>query len=165
MITYLAGQVSLYPKPKSLGGILVCDGWIQHVDPAKTPVRLEMWEGRVTGITGGRPALQLDEWLASHADPEVYAGSHLSLGLNALVREPASVVAAERQLGSLVLGLGAQPPGLGIFGESRVRTAIHTDLIAEGITLQVGATALIENGRLRAVEALSSAERDPWQAD
>ena len=96
---------------------------------------------------------------------KVYAGSHLSLGLNALVREPASVVAAERQLGSLVLGLGAQPPGLGIFGESRVRTAIHTDLIAEGITLQVGATALIENGRLRAVEALSSAERDPWQAD
>ena len=154
-ITYLAGQVSLYPRRDTLSGRVIGDGVLQHVARDGTPVSLKIEAGRVVEIEGGTSAGVLRDWRTAHGDPDVFAASRLSLGLNPCVAEASGLVTTGHE-GAFVLGLGSQPPGLGIFGASRVRTAIHTDLISTRITLKTESAVPIDDGRVQVRAAPSS---------
>ncbi|WP_163427377.1 hypothetical protein [Eubacterium pyruvativorans] len=124
----LGGQISWSPIESTINGTLVFDGAIwppNDLCVLHEPVRLEIKDGVVTKISGGKEADRLSEWMASFNDPACYRVAHYSLGFNPGVTSPTGrIVEDERVFGGMEFGIGSQ--GAAIMGE-KWDAPSHTD--------------------------------------
>jgi len=148
--TYVGGQVSWYPDPETIGGILVFDGSIwppEEIGLINTPIKLRIDRGEVTEVDGGREANVLKQWFESWKNPNIYRLAHFSYGLNPGARLTGNILEDERVFGCLEVGIGAQPPSLGIFKiDPAEATSGHTDAIMLNATVEVDGQVIEKDG-------------------
>ncbi len=149
-LSFPGGQVSWYPSPDTIHGKMVFDGSIwppEGIGLIKTPIELTIESGRVTAVEGGGDAQILKRWFESWDNPHIYDLAHLSYGLNPGARLTGNILEDERVFGCVEIGIGAQPPSLGIFDVS-VEEAVdgHTDAIMLNPTVTLDGTVIEEDG-------------------
>lgn len=124
----LPGQISWCPMEETINGTIVFDGALwppANIAKLSSPVTLEVKDGTVISIEGGREADIFREWLASYNDPNCYRVAHYSLGFNPGVTAPTGrIVEDERVFGGAEFGIGSQ--GAAIMGE-KWDAPSHTD--------------------------------------
>jgi leucyl aminopeptidase (aminopeptidase T) len=152
-ITFPGGQVSWYPRPESIHGKMVLDGSIwppEEIGLIRTPIELTVRSGVVTRVDGGAEARILDAWFRRWDNPHIYDLAHLSYGLNPGARLTGNILEDERVFGCAEVGIGAQPPSLGIF-EVPAAEAVsgHTDAIMLRPTVTLDGMILEEEGQFR----------------
>lgn len=132
------GQISWCPMESTINGKLVFDGALwppANIAKLHEPVSLNIVNGVVTDIEGGKEADIFREWLASYNNPNCYRLAHYSLGFNPGVMSPTGrIVEDERVFGGAEFGIGSQ--GASIMGE-KWDAPSHTDgtLLKPTITL------------------------------
>jgi len=107
----LPGQVSWLPVEASMQGTLIADGILyppSEVGILNETVRFDVESGRITGISGGREARLLQNWLDVLNDPTMMRIAHVSYGFNPGIPVPTGrVVEDERAFGDVDFGWGA----------------------------------------------------------
>jgi len=148
--TYPGGQVSWYPAPETINGTLVFDGSMwppEEIGLIGTPIELMIEEGEITAIEGGREAKLLERWFESWKNPNIYKLAHLSYGLNPGARLTGNILEDERVFGCLEVGIGAQPPALGIFEvDPAEATSGHTDATMLNPTVELDGEVIEKDG-------------------
>ncbi|WP_016699595.1 hypothetical protein [Actinoalloteichus spitiensis] len=144
----LAGQISWNPLEETQQGVLVFDGAVWPPDELgllRTPVRMPVKDGVVTGIEGDADATVFRRWMEGLDDPNMFRIAHWSLGFNPGVLRPTGrIVEDERVFGCVELGLGTK--GAWIGGEPWVAAA-HTDGSLLNPTIYLDGEAIEVDGR------------------
>jgi leucyl aminopeptidase (aminopeptidase T) len=141
------GQVDWAPLERTIDGTIVFDGSVNPPDGLgllSEPIRLDVREGVVVRVRGGRPAKVYDRWLSELGDENMYRLAHLCYGCNPGARLTGKVLEDERVWGVLEWGLGNQSQ---IFGALGTRAVSHSDGITLRPTLEADGELVIRNGR------------------
>jgi leucyl aminopeptidase (aminopeptidase T) len=142
---FLGGQICFVPDFDSINGKLVFDGTI--APPCgflKAPVILEVNNGRVVKISGGRQSEELRKWLEGFKDPNMFRLAHGCYGFNPGARLCGNVLEDERIWGSTEWGMGylspvdAPPDG--------IQAKSHMDGICLTSTIWLDDLLLVEDG-------------------
>lgn len=143
----LIGQVDWAPLEESIEGTIAFDGSVNPPDELgllKHPVRLQIKEGKVIGVTGGREAAIYERWLKSFNDDNMLRLAHLSYGCNPGARLTGNVLEDERIFGVLEWGLGNQS---GTFEAENIYASSHSDGITLKPTLEADGELIISAGK------------------
>ena len=143
----LLGQVDWAPLEGSIEGTIVFDGSVNPPDELgllKGPIKMQVKEGRVVRVLGGREATIYDKWLQSFKDENMLRLAHLSYGCNPGARLTGNVLEDERIWGVLEWGLGNQS---GTFGAANIVASSHSDGITLKPTLEADDQLIIKNGK------------------
>jgi 2,5-dihydroxypyridine 5,6-dioxygenase len=143
----LLGQVDWAPLEESIEGTIVFDGSVNPPDGLgllKGPVRLEIREGRVVRVSGGREASVYEKWLRSFKDENMLRLAHLSYGCNPGAKLTGNVLEDERIWGVLEWGLGNQS---GTFEAANIVAISHSDGLTLRPTLEADGVLIIKNGK------------------
>jgi len=148
--TYPGGQVSWYPSAESINGTMVFDGSMwppEELGLIHEPIRLTIEKGRVTAVEGGTEARSLKRWFEGFSNPHIYELAHISYGLNPGARLTGNILEDERVFGCVEVGIGAQPPALGIFQvDPAEAVAGHTDAIMLNPTVTLDGIVIEKDG-------------------
>lgn len=161
--TYPGGQVSWYPSPESINGTMAFDGSMwppEDIGLIQEPIRLTIKSGRVTDVEGGTQAHVLKRWFEGFDNPHIYDLAHISYGLNPGARLTGNILEDERVFGCVEVGIGAQPPALGIFQvDPSEAVAGHTDAIMLNPTVELDGVVIEKDGVFQQSDLLSIIER------
>jgi leucyl aminopeptidase (aminopeptidase T) len=161
--TYPGGQISWYPSAESIQGTMVFDGSMwppENIGLIQEPIRLTIKDGRVTDVQGGNEARILKRWFESFDNPHIYDLAHISYGVNPGAQLTGNILEDERVFGCVEVGIGAQPPALGIFEvDPAEAVAGHTDAIMLNPTVTLDGVIIEKDGVFQHPELLSIIER------
>ncbi|MBW1996911.1 MAG: hypothetical protein JRJ29_02980, partial [Deltaproteobacteria bacterium] len=76
------GVVGQAPLEESWEGKIVFDAFAYPVGVLRNPIHVEVQEGLVKKISGGKEAQLFREWLESRNDPNIYRTCHYGFGIN-----------------------------------------------------------------------------------
>lgn len=141
------GQISWCCIENTINGKLVFDGALwppASISLLSAPVSLEIKDGVVVNVEGGKDADIFCDWLASYNSPASYRVAHYSLGFNPGVLAPTGrIVEDERVFGGIEFGIGSQ--GASILGE-KWDAPSHTDGTILKPTIILDGKIFEENG-------------------
>lgn len=143
----LLGQVDWAPIEETIEGTIVFDGSVNPPDELgllTEPLKLDVSNGRVVRVHGGRSARIYEKWLKSFKDENMYMLAHLSYGCNPGAKLTGNVLEDERVWGVLEWGLGNQTE---TFQALNTRAISHSDGITLNPTLVADGETIIQNGR------------------
>jgi 2,5-dihydroxypyridine 5,6-dioxygenase len=144
------GQVSTVPDLRSANGFLTMDRSVNApvFKALEEPIRLEIHDGRVTAIDGGREGRAFDAWLRSLDDENAYNLTELGLGTNARCRLAGVAAPCEdtHTLGVVSFALGAD-----VHLGGHVSTKCHVDMTARQSSLSLNGQPIVDSGRLLSV--------------
>jgi 2,5-dihydroxypyridine 5,6-dioxygenase len=154
---YLAGQICFYPEFSSIHGRMVFDGPISppggYLD---VPVVIDIVEGRIARISGGKKADEWRSWLEAIDDPHIYRIAHGCYGFLPGAKLSNNVIEDERVWGSTQWGFGyvspADVPPDGIPAKS------HTDGICLNSSVWLDGVQILDKGNVVAPELRLLAE-------
>jgi leucyl aminopeptidase (aminopeptidase T) len=105
------GQSSFGHVPGTAEGTLVFDGAIyppEEIGVLREPVTVEISEGRIVKITGGKEARDFERWLANWNHAGMYELAHCTYGFNPGVKRCKGEIGHdERVFGCMEFGMGA----------------------------------------------------------
>ena len=137
------GELNVPPVEGSANGRLVIDLTMHQLGRLRSPIALEVRDGRITSIEGGADARRLRDYLETYGDENAYmCPAEASVGVNrrALVR---GVQREDKNIfGSMHFGLGTN---VDVGGS--IRSSIHMDGVILEPTLFVDGELRIEGGR------------------
>jgi leucyl aminopeptidase (aminopeptidase T) len=131
------GQATIGHEYDSLEGSLVFDGAIWpplELGVLKEPVRLEISQGAITKISGGREARVFEKWLAGFNHPGVYKIDHISYGFNPGVKRCNGEIGHdERVFGCIEFGMGSAWAGAPVHCDGVV---LAPSIWADGVLME-----------------------------
>lgn len=132
-------------SPVTAEGVIVCDGSIPYlgIGVLDEPVRLEVRNGNVVSISGGRAAEIVKQAWESMNDPNVYNVAEIGIGMNPHCRLIGIMLEDEGVASTCHIGIGTSTT-LG----GTVKAACHYDFILRNPTIVVDGTVLMDAGRL-----------------
>ena len=133
------------PVEDSVEGKAIIDGTISGIGLIRTPVKLEIHNGKVTGISGGPEAKMLKKIIADQKDRRVYQIAEIGIGLNPRAILCGAIVEDESALGTAHLALGDNSK----FG-GRNPASTHIDNVFKKPTIVLDGKRLRLPGRYRA---------------
>ncbi|MEN2974774.1 MAG: aminopeptidase [Candidatus Caldarchaeales archaeon] len=142
----LFGQVDWAPIEETINGRIVFDGsvWPPHeLGLLKEPILLEVKNGRIIKIKGGREAKIFERWLRSFNDEKMYYMAHLSYGCNPGAKLTGNILEDERVWGVVEWGIGSQSS---TFRGRLGLASSHTDGICLNPTLTADEEIIIKDG-------------------
>lgn len=137
-----SGELNIAPVEGSGNGRLVFDLCIHHIGAIRTPIALDVEDGRIVKISGGAEAHTLRRHLEAYGDDNAYCcPAEASVGVNA----KALIRGVQREdkniLGAMHFGIGTN-----IDVGGTVMSNIHMDGVILAPTLFVDGTKRIEDG-------------------
>ena len=138
-----AGVLAVLPVPGTARGRAVVTGSIEGLGLCETPVALEVADGRVVEIAGGRQAAALARRLRE-GDTDSFILAETGFGTNPRAGYSGNILEDERVAGSCHIGLG-QNAHLG----GPVWSRTHLDLTIRAPTVRLNGDILIEHGVLQ----------------
>ncbi len=145
-IHMLGGQISVFPKFETIKGKLVFDGSLSPpCGLLQEAVTMEVREGRIESISGGRQATEFEEWLKSFDDPNMFRLAHCSYGLNPGAKLTGDILEDERVWGCMEWGLGYVSP---IDAPPGIDAKSHTDGICLNASVWLDDRLIIEKGEI-----------------
>jgi len=155
----LIGQVDWAPIEETINGVIAFDGSVwppEELGLLANPVLLDVREGRVMEVKGGREAKALEKWLASFQDPAMYNVVHISYGCNPGAKLSGYIVEDERVWGCVEWGLGHQGESFkGKAGPARS----HTDGICLNASIWMDENQISNEGSFIHPELSALAEK------
>ena len=138
-------EVALGPVEGTANGLIVIDGSIPHpeLNLIKEPIYLDVENGNIVNIRGGREADILRRILAKYNDPTVYNVGELGLGLNEKNVLCGHMAPDEGSFGNLHIGIGNNL----MFG-GHVVSPLHMDLVMKKITCDIDGLTIMKDGVL-----------------
>lgn len=143
----LGGQVGWCPIEETVSGTIVFDGMVSYPEELtqlSSPIRVDVKDGIVTEISGGRDAEVFDQWLRGFDDPNMLRLAHFTYGFNPGATLSDHIVEAERAYGVHVFGFGKQVPLIGGKGWD---AADHTDGVVLDPSVWLDDELLEKDGR------------------
>lgn len=106
-IKMFPGQIAWAPNFESINGTIVVDASISPpLGLIREPITFHVEKGVVTKITGGTEAKQMENWLKSFNDPQMFKVAHISYGFGPNAELHGFVVEDERIWGCTEWGFG-----------------------------------------------------------
>ncbi len=139
------GVVGQAPLEESWNGTVIFDAFAYPVGLLREAIRVEIREGRIQQISGGRQAEEWREWFVSRNDPNIYWVAHYGFGINPTFRKLTGLkVLDERMYGLFDVGFGTNdlPCFMG-----KVRANGHTDGLLTKASVFFDGTCVFREGR------------------
>ncbi len=136
-------EVCIAPVEGTAQGRIVIDGSIviDELGPVAEDVVLDVRDGMVVNITGGREAMVFKKNLESATDQMVRNIGEFGIGLNPECRICDSMLEAEGVLGTIHFGIGDNHTMGGT-----VEASMHTDVVIMDPTVYIDDVHVMENG-------------------
>jgi len=138
------GVVGQAPLEESWNGTVIFDAFAYPVGLLREPIRVEIREGRIQGMSGGKQAREWREWFESRNDPNIYWVAHYGFGINPTFRRLTGLkFLDERMYGLFDVGFGTNdlPCFMG-----KVRANGHTDGLLTKASVFFDGTCVFRNG-------------------
>lgn len=137
-------EANVSPVENTANGIIVADGSIPYIGIGvlEQPVKVEVKDGFIVSIEGGRQAEMLKQDLAAKNDPNVYNIAEMGVGLNPNCHFMGFMLEDEGVYGSAHIGIGTSITLGGI-----VKAACHYDLIMKDATIVADGKTLMKDGK------------------
>ena len=140
---YPTGEFNIPPVEGSANGVAVIDLTMHRFGRLASPIVLEVRDGRITRITGGAEASELETYLARYGDDNAYCfPTEASIGLNPVARVTGNQREDKNIFGSIHFGLGTN-----IDVGGTLRSKIHMDGIVLKPTVYVDGKERIRDGK------------------
>ncbi len=138
-------EANFSPIEGTAEGVLVADASIPYLDIGvlEEPVRIEVREGFIKHIEGGKQAEILERNLAESRDPNVYNIAELGVGLNPKSRLCGLMLEDEGVMGVVHIGIGTN-----ITLGGMVKATSHYDLLMHGATIMVDGKTVLRKGKI-----------------
>lgn len=141
-------EVFIAPNEESVNGHIVCDvscsGGIGIIED---PIHLDVENGRVVNISGGKQAKQLSELLKREENSSVYQIAELAIGLNPNCNITGIINEDEGKYGTCHMALGSNASFGGVNP-----APIHIDMVQNSPTIHIDDEELCSNGRLTSID-------------
>lgn len=137
-------EANISPVEGTTEGTVVFDGAIPNLDIGvlETPVTMEMEDGAVTSVDGGREAQRIADVWAEHDDPAVYNIAQLAVGMNPECPEFNGWFSNDHgRYGNVHFGIGTSS-NLG----GTTRAPVHFDAMMAEPTLELDGEVVLEDG-------------------
>jgi leucyl aminopeptidase (aminopeptidase T) len=137
-----AGVVATVPASGS--GSIVIDGSVADLGLVKNPIKLNIHNGTVKEIEGGREA----EWLKTQLEKggdKAFTLAEVGIGTNPKATYTGNLIEDERVLGSCHFGFGGN-----VHIGGQVQSAVHIDTTVRKPTVTLDGEEIVTEGRLRA---------------
>ncbi len=135
------GEISQRPLAGTASGTLVVDGPMAVIGGGDDPIHLEVRQGKVVSVAGGRRARRLQQIL-----DEVPGADHIAeigLGLNSMALRNGDFEEEKKAAGNVHVALGDD-----VFYGGNHRCAVHLDMVIRDATFLVDGRPLAERGRI-----------------
>lgn len=138
-------EANVSPIEGSAQGVIVANASIPYIGIGllDEPVKVNVENGMIVSISGGKQADMLAENLASKNDPLVYNIAEIGVGLNPNCKFIGSMLEDEGVFGSVHIGIGTN-----ITLGGNVKAACHYDLIMTEATIEVDGKVILRNGEV-----------------
>lgn len=138
-------EANVSPIEGSGRGTIVADASIPYLDIGvlAQPVVLNLENGFVSEIQGGREARTLREDLLSMNDPNVYNVAEIGIGLNPCAKVIGNMLEDEGAFGVVHVGLGTSTNLGGV-----LKASCHYDVLLTGGTLTIDGEPILVDGKL-----------------
>lgn len=137
------GEISQRPLKDSANGTLVIDGPVAKIGAGDDPIHIEVRNGKVVSVEGGRRARQLQQILDTVPGADHIA--EIGLGLNPKSLRNDDFEEEKKAAGSVHVALGSD-----LFYGGTHACDVHLDMVIRDATFLVDGKALAENGRVAA---------------
>ena len=141
---YPGAMSNVAPIEKTIHGVIAVDGSLFPFGAVEDDlVFLEIEEGIIKKIRGGKLARRFEQWMESLNDAVVYRFCHFSVGFNPRAEMTGWTTEDERCLGAITIGFGrcyAELKGTIKGGE------YHVDVVLAPPTIQLGTKTVLEEG-------------------
>jgi 2,5-dihydroxypyridine 5,6-dioxygenase len=149
---FLGGQIIWAPEEETINGQIVFDGALAgggeaYFGTLRTPVKLEIKNGKIVQISGGDEAKIYETWLAKLNDPNMYRLAHVCYGFNPGAKLTGVTVEDERVWGCTEWGIGYQSWYYNGKG-TPVSAISHVDGICLNCTVTLDAVEVTREGRV-----------------
>jgi leucyl aminopeptidase (aminopeptidase T) len=140
---YPTGEFNVPPVEGSANGTAVIDLTMHRFGRLRSPIHLEVREGRIVEIRGGAEAKELEDYLRRYGDKNAYCfPTEASIGVNPAARVTGNQREDKNIYGSIHFGLGTN-----IDVGGTLRSNIHMDGVILRPTVYVDGTERIRDGR------------------
>lgn len=138
-------EANVSPVENSTNGRIVADASIPYlgIGVLNEPVIVDVKDGFITNIEGGRQAAILRDNLASQEDPNVYNIAEIGTGLNPHCRMCGLMLEDEGVISTCHIGIGTS-----ITLGGTVKAATHYDLLMWEPKIQVDGVAIIDGEKV-----------------
>lgn len=136
-------EACIAPVEDETNGIYVVNLSIAGIGLLESPVQLEIENGKIISIKGGKEGDLLRETLARHNDPNCFRIGELGIGLNPFARACGSLLEDEAVLGTVHIAAGNNASN---FKGGQISAPVHIDMIAAGTTVTLDDYVVIEKG-------------------
>ena len=140
-------DVNIAPIEKTINGKIVVDGCL---DPGNgivdDLVSLDISDGVIRTIEGGKDANLFKTNLESANDEKVFHLCHFTLGLNPTAKKSNVMHECEHVVGAVTFGFGNQDPSFqGTVGEAK----LHSDVVIMSPTIELDGAVQVENNKIK----------------
>ncbi|MFQ6053161.1 MAG: aminopeptidase [Candidatus Bathyarchaeia archaeon] len=136
------GEVSLGPVEGTTEGVVVVDGPIAYLGLPDEPVRMEVGEGRITEVEGGRTAERVRALLESVPNFDNFA--EIGIGVNPKARRSGDWQEEKKRWGNVHIALGDN-----IYYGGTTKCPLHSDFVVYRPTVEVDGRVIVEEGELK----------------
>lgn len=138
-----SGEFNVPPIEGSANGVVVIDLTMHHVGRVRQPIVLKVDGGRITAISGGPEARELEAYLAKYGDDNAYMfPTEASVGINRAARVTGIQREDKNIFGSMHFGLGTN-----IDVGGTVKSCVHMDGVVFAPTVMVDGIERIRDGQ------------------
>lgn len=137
-------EANISPVEGTTNGTVVFDGAIPNLDIGvlEEPVRMEIEDGAVTSVEGGKEAQKIARVWAEHDDPAVYNIAQLAVGMNPECPDFNGWFSNDHgRYGNVHFGIGTSS-NLG----GTTRAPVHFDAMMAEPTLELDGEVVVEDG-------------------
>jgi leucyl aminopeptidase (aminopeptidase T) len=136
-----AGEAYLAPLEDNATGTIIVDGTIAYVGPVEDDIRIDVKDGRITGISGGKSAEALKDFL-SDKDSESNGIAEFGIGTNPAAKIIGHPLVDEKVWGTIHIAFGMNES----MGGTRV-SDIHYDCIINSPTVWIDDVKVMDAGK------------------
>lgn len=139
-------EANVSPLEGTANGKIVADASVPYIGIGllDQPIYVDVKDGVITSISGGKQADILAEDLKNKNDENVYNIAELGIGLNPNCRFIGLMLEDEGVFGSVHIGIGTN-----ITLGGNIKAACHYDLIMTKATILVDGVVILEDGNVR----------------
>jgi leucyl aminopeptidase (aminopeptidase T) len=138
--------VNTTPIEGKAKGTIILDGSVpmKGLGVLANPIKLDIQDGRIVKMHGGKEAEILDGYLGAAGDPNDYMITEVGLGLNPNLRTlDGTLLNDEGNYGCVHFGIGEN---LTLGGE--LKSTLHLDVMVRDATLVLDDTVVVDKGRM-----------------
>jgi leucyl aminopeptidase (aminopeptidase T) len=138
------GESTVAPLEGTTQGVIVDPYIMEKIGLVDEPFRMEVRDGWITGLEGGRQAQALND-LLDRSDPNARRiASQFAMGMNPDCRVFPNTREVSKKLGTIHVAMG---DNISLGGT--VQSGIHIDIVILDVTVKLDGRVVLENGQLQ----------------